>query len=292
MDRLQKKCIIGSTGVHLLLVALLILGPVFVASSHKPEDNLPLLDFIPVKTVDDLISGGGNPKAKPPPAVPQPQPQPEPPPPAPQPQPQVQPPPEKQREPDPPKDKPDRPVDPDSVIAPPKHKVEIDLTPKVRKNDAAIKAKALAEAQAKEQARAQQEARRKAAASLGQAANNIGEAVAGSTSIELKGPGGGGVPYANFLQTVKTVYENAWVVPDGVTDDRATTVASVTIARNGYVVRSKTRITARSGNAAIDQSVQATLDRVDFAAPLPDTAKEDERTVRINFNLRAKQGLG
>ena len=29
---------------------------------------MPVLDFVPLKTVDALISGGGNPKAKPPPA--------------------------------------------------------------------------------------------------------------------------------------------------------------------------------------------------------------------------------
>jgi TonB family protein len=114
--------------------------------------------------------------------------------------------------------------------------------------------------------------------------------MSGGTSIELMGPGGGGVPYANFLQAVKTVYENAWIVPDGVTDDSATTEASVTIARDGTVVSSK--ITRSSGNAEADRSVQRTLDRVRFAAPLPDDAKENQRPVDIKFSVRAKRGLG
>jgi TonB family protein len=125
---------------------------------------------------------------------------------------------------------------------------------------------------------------------IGQMANRIGDEVSGGTTIELKGPGGGGVPYANFLQAVKSRYANAWVVPDGVTDDQATTVASVTIARDGNVVSA--HIVRRSGDSAVDQSVQATLDRVTYAAPLPDDAKESQRTVTISFNVRAKRLLG
>src|ERR1041384_791720 len=116
----------------------------------------------------------------------------------------------------------------------------------------------------------------------------MGSELSGSTTIEFKGPGGGGIPDANFLQAVKTAYCNAWVLPDGVTDDNAITTASVTIARNGTVVSS--HISHRSGDAAVDFSVQATLDRVRFAAPLPDDAKEDRRTVIINFNVKTKLG--
>ena len=106
----------------------------------------------------------------------------------------------------------------------------------------------------------------------------------------MKGPGGGGVPYANFLQAVKSRYQQAWIVPDGITDDNATVAASVTIARDGTVMSA--RITRSSGNAAVDRSVQVTLDRVKWAAPLPDDAKEDQRTVSINFNVAAKRGTG
>ena len=75
MNRLQKKCFIAATGFHLLLAAILIVGPAFLSSNPKTDD-LPLLNFVPVKTVDSLMSGGGNPKAQPPPAVAQPAPQP------------------------------------------------------------------------------------------------------------------------------------------------------------------------------------------------------------------------
>ena len=79
-------------------------------------------------------------------------------------------------------------------------------------------------------------------------------------------------------------------MPDGITDDNATTAASVTIARDGTVVSS--RITRSSGNAGVDRSVQVTLDRVKWAAPLPDTATENQRTVNINFNVAAKRAAG
>jgi TonB family protein len=136
--------------------------------------------------------------------------------------------------------------------------------------------------QARDQAREMAEARR----AIGQAVSGIEGGLSGSTSIELKGPGGGGLPYANWLQAVKSVYDRAWVLPEGVTDDSASTTVSVTIARDGRVISAT--IARFSGNATVDHSVQLTLDRVRFAAPLPDDAKEEQRTVTINFNVKAK----
>ena len=69
MDRLQKKCFIASAGFHLLLALILLIGPAFLTSKSTPE-NVPLLDFVPVRTVDSLLSGGGDPKATPPLAQP------------------------------------------------------------------------------------------------------------------------------------------------------------------------------------------------------------------------------
>lgn len=172
----------------------------------------------------------------------------------------------------------------------------IDLTPVTRSRTAKVddKAQARAQAQAREEAReeARQEAdrRRRIASAFGNAVNSLEGSRSGSTTIEWKGPGGGGVPYANFLQAVKSVYQRAWIVPDGITDDNATVTASVTIARDGTVVSS--HITRSSGNAAVDRSVQVTLDRVKWAAPLPEETKDNQRTVSINFNVAAKRALG
>jgi TonB family protein len=298
MDRLQKKCVFASAGLHLLLLLILLIGPAFVSSRSQP-DNMPVLDFVPSRTVDALISGGGNPNAKPPPAQFE---KPLPVPPAPVTKPAPPPPPEKVQTPEPPREvvrEVPPPKTPEYSLEPSKEpkpkKPAFEFTPVVRNpNEAKAEAKARAAAQAQEAAReyAQQEAdrRRRLAAAFGRAANSLEEGLSSGTTIELKGPGGGGLPYANFLQAVKSIYQRAWIVPDGITDENATVATSVTIARDGTVVTS--RITRSSGNAAVDRSVQVTLDRVKYAAPLPDDAKENQRTVGINFNVAAKRATG
>jgi TonB family protein len=294
MNRLQKKCIVASTGVHLLLALILLIGPGFISSRNKP-DELPILNFVPAKTVDELVApGGGNPNARPPAAAPAPQPaQPQPqlviPPPQPQPQRQ----PEKVREPDPPKE-----VKPlkqeEESLEPAKErqakKIEISTTLVSRKKEVNADKKARAEAQAKEEARAFADARRRLARQVGRAAERIGNDLSGGTTIEMQGPGGGGVPYANWRQAVKSAYSDAWLLPDGVVDDEATTVATITIARDGTVLLA--RITKPAGDLTVDRSVQAALDRVPRVPPLPETAREDQRTVTINFSVKAKRSLG
>jgi TonB family protein len=282
MDRTQKKCFIASTGVHLLLALILLVGPAFL-SSKSQSDNLPVLDFIPVKTVDALVSGGGNPNAKPPPSSPEPQTQP------PSPQPAMPPPVEKPIVKELPKPDEPKPVkaDPESLEPSKERKKmpEVSTTVVTRTKDKAEKNRA--EARAREEAKAVADARRRLARQIGQAAENIGSEVSGSTAIELKGPGGGGLPYANFLQAVKSVYDRAWIAPDGAAEGDAIVTVSVTIARDGMVI--STSIINPSGNSAIDRSVQAALDRVKYAAPLPDDAKEDRRTVDIRFNAKARR---
>jgi colicin import membrane protein len=284
---LQKKCYLASTGLHLLLLLILMVGPAFMASRSKP-DTMPVLNFVPLKTVDEMMSGGGNPNAKPPPATFEKQ-QPTPPAPAVQPAP---PPPEKVQPPEPPKEtvkEPPQPKEPNYSNEPSKERKprrpNIDLTPITRPRESRDEAKAAAEAKARNEAR-----RERAVAALGSAANSLEENLSGATTIELKGPDGGGVPYANFLQAVKSVYQRAWTVPDGITDENATVGASVTIARDGTVVSA--HITRSSGNPGVDRSVERTLERVKWAAPLPDSAKEDQRTVKINFNVAAKRASG
>src|SRR5581483_6877776 len=112
-------------------------------------------------------------------------------------------------------------------------------------------------------------------AGVSQVVSGLKGSLSPSTSVELQGPGGGGVPYANWLQAVKSRYSNAWEVPAGVTDDSATATVTVTIGRDGTVLSA--RIRNASGNALVDRSVQSVIDRIKFAAPLPEGAKEDQR---------------
>ncbi|MGN6554678.1 MAG: hypothetical protein ACTHLW_13290 [Verrucomicrobiota bacterium] len=44
----------------------------------------------------------------------------------------------------------------------------------------------------------------------------------------------------------------------------------------------------RSSDPAVNQSVQMTLDRVSRVVPLPDDSKDNQRTVTINFSVKAK----
>jgi colicin import membrane protein len=288
MNRLHKKCAIASAGLHALLVLILFIGPGFLSSKEKAPD-MPLLDFVPVETVDALMSGGGNPNAQPPPAQPNVQPQPvpaAPPPRPPEPTPQPREPevrkPAPEPEPEPTKPQP-------AALEPtpaPKKKPQLTLKPVVRKGG---ESKAVRESAARE-AREYSEYRKKLASAIGSTATGIPGSISSSTTIEFKGPGGGGIPYANWLQAVKSAYTHAWELPEGVTDDDATVATTVTIGRDGNVISA--RITRRSGNSAVDESVRATLDRVTYAAKLPRDAKEDRRTVTINFNVRAKRLAG
>ncbi len=285
MDRLQKKCLVVSVGLHLLLAGILVVGPAFLLSKSQPPE-MQVLDFVPYRTVDAMVSGGGNPNGsvpRPAPVVqhqvpPQPQPQP-----APPPKPEV-------REPDPPKET----AKSESLepAEPPKHKVEISKKLVTRQDPARAEAKKRAEAQAREEARQWADARRRAADAIGRAADHITTEVSSGTSLELKGPGGGGVPYANFNQAVMSVYKRAWTgtVPHDATEEDVAAVASVTIARSGDVISA--RIIRSSGKPAVDRSVQSVLERVKYAAPLPEDSKEEQRTVSITFNVNAQKGVG
>jgi TonB family protein len=280
MNRLQKKCLVASTGFHLLLALILVVGPAFV--SNKPvADDMPLLEFIPLETTDEMISGGGNPNAQsaPPPQEVRPEPVRTEPAPPPKPVEQSRPEPEPEPPKPAPKPAPDEAVDTSDT----KPKKDFNLVPTVRNPAKATKQNTEAERRARQLA----DARKKAAQQLGKFAEAIGNNLSSGTSVELKGPGGGGVPYANFLQAVKSIYAQAWVVPDGVTDDSATAVASVTIARDGTVLSA--RIVQHSGNRDVDRSVQGALDRVPRAVPLPTSARESQRTVTINYNYNPKR---
>lgn len=274
MNRLQKKCTIAAACFHLLLVLILLIGPAFLSSKNK-FDSMPVLEFVPLVTTDEKVSGGGNRNAAPPPPAPQP--------------PVVQPPPQ-----------PAPPESPKEVVKPtpePRaattennaHKLQINTNWVSRTRDAREIAK---QAQADAEARALADARRRAAAQIGRAVSSLREGLSSSAEIDMPGPGTGGVPYANFLQAVQSVYARAWQgrVPDGATDKDTDAIASVTIARDGSVISAI--ITRSSGNAAVDRAVRDVLERVKYAAPLPESSTENERSVSIKFKVNTGQSAG
>jgi len=284
MSRLQKKCFLVSAGMHVLLPVILVLGSA-LSPRTKPEET-QVLEFIPVIMTDDKVSGGGDPHARTAqaelnrPITPTPRP---PDPPAPK----VT---ERADDPNPPKDPDEAPAQvADARKSNTRKLPNVSTTPTVRKTANSPKTPTNKPAEEDNSVREAQKTRLLAASMIGSAANSLREG-ATATEVKLLGPGGGGLPYANFLDTVRTIYTQAWMLPEDIEDDQATTLASVTINKRGNVIRAS--ISRKSGNSAVDSSVQRTLDRVTYVAPLPSASGDDERTVTIGFNVKAKRGIG
>ena len=276
MNRLQKKCFIASAGTHLLLMLILFVGPAFLSAKNSKSEDVQLLDFIPPRTVDALVApnpGGApiqrqpqqQPAAAPPPSVPESKP--------------------------PPIERVQQPTrqEVDSLeVKPQKPRLpQINTTLSTRRSTTKDNQTEKSDNKEREAA----ENRKKTAAAIARATANFDKGLSGTTSIRIgDGDGrGNGPAYANFLQALKTLYTEAWNVPDGADDD-ASISTSVTIAKDGTVLSA--HITRRSGNSIADTSVQLTLDRVRHAVPLPEDTKEDQRTVTITFSVKAKRLLG
>lgn len=280
MNRLHKKCFIASAGTHLLLMLILFVGPAFLSAKNTKSEDVQILDFIPPRTVDALVAPnpGGAPVQR-----------------QQQQRPAAQPPVPESKPPPTPKEndvEPAKVVDKkeaESLEVKPQKARLPEVNTKLTTRHSPTKQKQPEKDDSREREAA--ENRRNAAAALARATANLDKGLSGRTSVHFEdGVGGGtGAAYANFLQALKTVYTDAWNVPDGADDD-ATITTSVTIAKDGTVLSA--HITRRSGNSIADSSVQLTLDRVRHAVPLPDDAREDQRTVTISFSVKAKRLLG
>jgi len=273
MNRLQKKCVIATAGIHLLLLLILFVGPAFFYSKPKADD-LQVLDVIPANLVDAAFSSGVANATPPPPAPvtppapPTPVVQPAPPPPVPKP---VTPPEptlterlEKYFKPEPVKPAPEKPVTETRKI-----QVSTKLVTRTAPTDVPTPD------------HSQQQAR-----AIRTALRNLKHNLASKTTVDM--PGNSSVAYANYAAAVKSIYEQAWILPNDVSDN-ANTKVSVTIASDGTVISA--RIIDPSGDAGLDASVQRTLDRVKFIAPFPEGATDKERTYVINFNPQVKRLL-
>ncbi len=282
MNRLQKKCFIAVAGTHLLAVVVLLCSG-FISSTPKP-DNTPVLDMIPANLIDAAFNSGVR-GAKPPPPMPVAQPQPEQPTPTP-PQPVV-----KEVEPtkpvEPEKAQPEETKPDEHTETKPKHEVTPDLTKVVHKKTTETdnsEAEAKAAKEAAKEAKRLHDARVKA---FQNAARSIKENSSSSTTIDM--PGDSTVAYANYATVVKSVYTQAWRLPDNTASDEANVKVSVTIANDGRVIEA--HMVERSDDSSVNSSVQRTLDRVKDIAPFPDGSTDKERTYIINFNLKAKRQM-
>jgi TonB family protein len=286
MNRLQKKCVIATSGAHLLLIVILFVGPAFFYSKPKADD-LQVLDVIPANLIDAPFNSGVANATPPPPAPVAP---PQPPPPAPvvtPPAPAPAPAPEKVEKAEPVKP-PDKlpsedlkPVEKTAKVEPRKIQINTQLVARVSPRDAAA---AAAQAEARAAAREQQRRAQAIRSALRDLKGNL------TSATVVDAPGSGSAAYANYRDVVGSIYYAAWTPPDDAANDDAITRVSVTIASDGTVVAA--RIVTPSGDAGVDNSIQRALDRVTFIAPFPEGATEKERTFIIKFNLKAKRMLG
>ena len=283
MNRLQKKCAIATVGIHLLLLAILIVGPAFYNPQPKPE-NTQVLDVISPNLIDAAFNVGRK-DATPPAPTPEITP---PPPVQPPPTPQVQtppPPPPKPVEPKPtlterveklftPAPKPE-PAKPAPVKPEPKHhEIQVNtqrVTRLATRNSTPNPTAASKPDNSK---------------AIASAIRNLRQKLSPGMVVDV--PGVSTVAYSSYRDALATIYYNAWVTPEGVANDEADTIVKIIIARDGTVVSS--RIVTPSGNAKIDDSVRRALNRVSFVAPLPDQSKS-EQEFNLDFNLKTKQSL-
>lgn len=274
MNRLQKKCLVAVASAHLLALVVLLCSGFFIPSP-KP-DNSQVLDMIPAKLIDQAFSSGVRGAQAPPPVPIVQQQQPQPPKP-------IEP--VKQPENTPPDVV--KPVDKTEPKPPKPQDIKPDMTPVVRtKTTETDKSDAAAKAAAAKEAKRLRDAKLKA---IQDAANAIKSQTSSSTKIDV--PGDSSVAYANYADVVKTVYTEAWNLPEDATSDDANVKVSVTIADDGRVTEA--HIVEKSGDPSMDSSVQKTLDRVTQLEPFPEGSTDKERTYIINFNLKAKrQQLG
>jgi len=302
MDRLQKKCFLGSAGFHLLLVAILLTGPAFLSSRSKSDESPPLT-FVPSILLDSLEQGGGNPNVRPPPAAPMVTPPAQTAPPAPVVTPPPTPaptlPPEKPqpriKESEPPKEpvKNQRP-DPDAVEPTRKSRLpDVSTTIVTRKPSPKTKPNS-SDSTAADEARAEErrwnEQRKQLASRIGSAASSITSGASSATAIQDYGPGGGGPAYANYKAYVQSVYLESWAPPDDAASDTAVAYALITIASDGTIVSH--RIIQRSGDRRVDDSVEMTLERVrTIGRAFPEGTKDKERTYKLRFDLKIKRGM-
>ena len=313
MNRFQKKCLVVSAAMHALLFLVLIVGTAFRAEK-KPEEPPHLIQIIPANAIitGGKTQGGGSPVPAAPVQAP-----PLAPPTA------VKPTEVKPIEPEPQPTKPvEKPVEPAKPVPEPKHEEVSELpvphpkktkplpkqvessepkskvTPKPRdvpdiskptvRN--AVDKKAAAEAARLSDQKADQKARDQRLAAVNNSLTKLGQNLSSlSTGIESLG-GGGGAAEINYRDLVFSKYDAAWTAPTDIDDAEANTKVKVVIARSGKVISAD--VIKGSGNSVLDKSVHRAIDSLNFIGPFPEGSKDLQRTFIINFNLKAKRGLG
>lgn len=310
MTRLEKKCFIASVGMHGLLAVILVASSAF--REEPPSKDLPVLTMIPANILDGEGAGGGSPT---PTVAPQPQPQTQP---APAPVPVAPP-----RLAEPVKQvKPIEPAEPAHAMEPivpvhrtePRvvetsepvvdhgalpekrvtrhHEIQPNFTPVTvthTKTHATQTADTTSETTASSSSRYSARERRDIATALNDLARGVRNSGAQGTVVDMPGQGGGEA-FAGYETVIYNVYFHAWATPDGIADKLANTDAKIVVARDGTILSAE--IVNKSGEPAMDRSVDRVLRVVTHLPPFPASAHDEQRTFLLRFNLEAKEGSG
>ncbi len=249
MGRLKRSCVVGSVVFHILILAMLVLGPMLLA---KRDETVRVIDLVPSDVIDKLLAPAA-PVAPPPAPTP-----PKPTPPKPEPK-KIQ-----------PKPKPKPILPKPKIITPkpkPKPKIKVNLNSNVRKPDA-------------RNTKAQKEAAKQREA-LNRSLNKLDTKLSDRTAVNVPL---GRYASANYESLIRRKYMDATIHPGAISGDPVVKVRLV-IARNGRVISA--RVTSQAGLASWDRAVQKALDRVKFIKPFPESMKGSQQTFNLNFNSRS-----
>ena len=283
MTRLLKKCIFLSIGLHVLVAALLIAVAAFFIT--KPEKVAPTLSMIAPEVLDNLL----NPQSAPvqPRVTPKP------------PQPPVQ----RNRIPEPPTPRPPKKVAPVPTPTPPKKVTPKPLPKKASpakkttrppksnpaKNRPAIKINSSTKTvngggSISRPSVAPSKRPSVNTEGLGKTVKNLRTQL--SAGIKVNVSGANAAAFTSYAQYVVSVYRRTWepLIPKTLARSRVA-VVSVTVDRTGKVLSA--RVVRKTGDAALDRSVQSALDRVrSIGKPFPSGSNDSKRTFTLDFTPR------
>jgi TonB family protein len=283
MDRVQKRCLLGSLGLHAFLILVFLFGSAFFPARKPDISSTPTIKLLQIPEVltDGPSGGGGNPlkpitneQQK---GDPNAHPVKPPTPPAPVAKTPVKPPETK-------------PIKPEVVkhADPPKPVDPLGLKPVVRKTTKTDPEKSTQDAAKQKEEKAAREARdagERITKQLSKTMNGLSRGFLQGTVVGEIG-GTPGVASANYAHFVREIYDDAWAVPSDVSLDSGVATVKITVARDGRIIRAT--IVDRSGNRVLDLSVQKALDSVTKLPAFPEGSRDDQRTFTIDFNLKAK----
>ena len=273
MSRLLKKCLFLSIGLHILLAAALLICTAFFVV--KPEKIMPTLSMIAPDVLDNLLNPRpvSTPRKNPNPPVRR----------------IVTPAPPRKVTPTPPRKvtpTPPRKVTPKKQspsLKPTKSKV----TPKPKRNT--IKIAQNTQTSKGATGRPKKNTHPKAPPVSAKQLNTIKSMRNQlSAAINVNVAGANAAAFTSYANFVVGVYRRTWepLIPSGLARSRIAKV-SVTIRRDGRVLSK--RIIRKTGDAALDRSVQRALDRVKtIGKSFPLGSKDSQRTFTLDFTPRIR----